>query len=579
MSAEPPDLDALRGLAGKTYWQRGESYHRDGCVDLLHWTATSADAEVSGSELYRVVLRYQPQAMPAWGCACSCPLGEDGEYCKHVVATALAWTTALAAASGDEPKTAPAAKKAKPKKPSPPAPPEDLPAFLRAQPASLLAAWLMELADSHTDVHRQLLFRMRSSRADTPQSFRKALGTVIGSPGFLDWRSSNAYARRLGQLVDLLNGMCATEPAKALDGCEYALGRLLKIYANSDDSGGAIGERLHELAELHAQCCTAAQPDAVKLAAKLLKLQCDDDWALFAVGAYREALGETGLDAYGAELNKRWQALPAPPAARHGFDSERFAITRLMEQYCEARGDVEGLLKVKTADLSAAHRYADVIDCCLRHGRQKAALDWAERGVKAFKSDPRLRATLAAFYERDGFAAEALPLRWQNFADQPKPEHFLALRGAAGDDWPDWRGRALSKAQTSERAVAPMWGTRPAKADKPWVDLRLQLHLAEDRLDDALALANTGLASPQVLQTLARRVEAGQPDAAVALYDRIIPALLDQRTGRYDDIVALIYRRAQLVSPAQMQAYDADLRQRYRAKRNLIKLLDETAAR
>jgi len=56
-------------------------------ADLVQ-TRDAINATVRGNEDYRVVLRPAGRALQ-W--SCTCPLGEEGTFCKHAVAAGLAW--------------------------------------------------------------------------------------------------------------------------------------------------------------------------------------------------------------------------------------------------------------------------------------------------------------------------------------------------------------------------------------------------------------------------------------------------------------------------------------------------------
>lgn len=75
-------------LAGTVYFKRGQEYSDDGCVEDFRQTGDSIRATVLGSALYSVriwLLRGQISY------SCDCPVGSDGEFCKHLVAVSLAW--------------------------------------------------------------------------------------------------------------------------------------------------------------------------------------------------------------------------------------------------------------------------------------------------------------------------------------------------------------------------------------------------------------------------------------------------------------------------------------------------------
>jgi uncharacterized Zn finger protein len=79
--------DALLDLAGESYFERGVGYHHGGHVyDLVEHKGVVV-AKVVGTEDYRVRL----WAEDGLAFSCDCPLGLDGEFCKHCVAAGLAW--------------------------------------------------------------------------------------------------------------------------------------------------------------------------------------------------------------------------------------------------------------------------------------------------------------------------------------------------------------------------------------------------------------------------------------------------------------------------------------------------------
>ncbi|WP_430419130.1 SWIM zinc finger family protein [Phenylobacterium sp.] len=80
------DLDALRKAAGDKVYARGESYHRNGHVDLVGADGHRVLARVFGSETYAVDATFGAEGLHA---TCTCPAYEDWAICKHIVAVAL----------------------------------------------------------------------------------------------------------------------------------------------------------------------------------------------------------------------------------------------------------------------------------------------------------------------------------------------------------------------------------------------------------------------------------------------------------------------------------------------------------
>ena len=75
-------------LADKAYFKRGQEYFADRCVEDFRQTGDSIRATVLGSSLYSVRIWLVSGQISY---SCDCPIGREGEFCKHLVAASLAW--------------------------------------------------------------------------------------------------------------------------------------------------------------------------------------------------------------------------------------------------------------------------------------------------------------------------------------------------------------------------------------------------------------------------------------------------------------------------------------------------------
>ena len=81
------DVEHLRRLAGEKTFRRGEDYYAGGRVDILACETARIVAQVGGSENYSTIVTGYGRDI---GGGCSCPAFEDMEFCKHMIAVALA---------------------------------------------------------------------------------------------------------------------------------------------------------------------------------------------------------------------------------------------------------------------------------------------------------------------------------------------------------------------------------------------------------------------------------------------------------------------------------------------------------
>lgn len=81
---------SLKKLAGDKYFERGLDYFESGAVVHLDFGKDGISARVQGTEPCPYAVRFWLEEKElGWGCAC--PLGAEGAFCKHLVATRLAW--------------------------------------------------------------------------------------------------------------------------------------------------------------------------------------------------------------------------------------------------------------------------------------------------------------------------------------------------------------------------------------------------------------------------------------------------------------------------------------------------------
>jgi uncharacterized Zn finger protein len=136
--------DLLLELAGEQYFERGENYYYDGRVHALVEHEGAIVAKVLGTHEYRVRFRAEKDELVY---SCDCPLGVDGEFCKHCVAVGLAWLKGEAGHGlsevGAETVTM-----------------DEVQAYLEKQDKDVLISLLMEQATEDERLRERLLLRV-----------------------------------------------------------------------------------------------------------------------------------------------------------------------------------------------------------------------------------------------------------------------------------------------------------------------------------------------------------------------------------------------------------------------------------
>ena len=110
-------------------------------------------------------------------------------------------------------------------------------------------------------------------------------------------------------------------------------------------------------------------------------------------------------------------------------------------------GGLEALVAIKSRDLSSAWNFLQIAETYREAREYDLALEWAERGLKAFpqRTDARLREFLATEYHRRRRHDDAMALVWTGFCEAPYLEQYRNLKSHAerAGAWPAWREKAL----------------------------------------------------------------------------------------------------------------------------------------
>lgn len=569
---------ALEDLAGTTAFRRGEEYFSDGAVSRLRATDGRITAKVEGTETYQVELRDDDSDLTY---NCTCPRAADGYFCKHCVAVGLAWLAENSAA----PKTGAVSGKKKRSDPW-----RDIKEYLITQSPESLIDLLLDVAQREDRLYQSLLLKVERTGGggNVAKAFRRAIDGATRIHGFVDWREVSTFAGNIDQVADSLAELLKPDTASTLlELAEYAIERVENSLEQIDDSNGEIGDIVYRLGELHLKACMMARPEPAELAERLFRFETTLPFGLcsFDATTYCDALGKEGLRRYRELAETEWHKFK-PRDAKDSYDAHRAMITRIMERLAEASGDVDELVAIKSRDLSSSYRFLDIAEIWSKARQPDKALEWAERGLKAFpdRPDNRLRDFLVAAYLKRKRNDEALQLTWIQFEELPDLDHYKKLHDVTGKlgVWPEQRERALAKLAdviAREATMTTRWKPKPSV---PNHSLRVAIALWEKDFDAAWASAHEGICDRNLLITLAGKLESSRPDDAVRLYRRVVPLLVEQtNNSAYAEAIKLIRKVGGLMkvqNPSRRFGdYLAELRLQFKPKRNFIKLLDGVA--
>ncbi len=429
------DDDEIRALAGTKYYERGEDYYRRKTVKKFQCDGKVAKATVSGTHPYIVKLWVEGNSLNH---SCTCPLGDDGDFCKHCVAVSLACVGSKSTDGSEKTLSM-----------------EDVRTYLLTLDKKELVDKIIDASNFNDRLYNGLFMEAASGsgdKADT-STFKRIIDDAIDTGEFISWQEAYDYAQGIDNIIDSIEKLLKQSKATVVvELCEYALKRVERSLEHVDDSDGRMGDILGRLQDIHLAACRKTKPDSAALAERLFRWEISTELDTFsgAVKTYADALGEAGLAVYRELADAKWETVPMlkPGQDRFGKDfCDRYRITKIMEELAIRAKDVEQLVAVKSKDLSSARHFLDIAKIYAGSKQNEKALQWAEMGLKTFPKAPgtELREYLASIYHKMKRSDDALKLIWQDFIDSPSLFSYQSLKEHADKikSWSSWREKAL----------------------------------------------------------------------------------------------------------------------------------------
>jgi hypothetical protein len=198
-------------------------------VKSLAVTVGVLKAVVKGNRAYQVRLKAVAGRLEG---DCSCPVGQDGDFCKHCVAVGLAWL-----GSGAKPE-------ANLKDGGRGATVGDLRSYLAGLEKSELVDLVMGKTQDDDRWRRSLTLRAAGKgggRADL-DVYKNALDEALDADDFIGWDEVFDYATGVEDAVSSIAGLLKKGRAdEVIELCEYAIAGVERAMENVDDSDGSMG--------------------------------------------------------------------------------------------------------------------------------------------------------------------------------------------------------------------------------------------------------------------------------------------------------------------------------------------------
>lgn len=566
------NLSTIKELAPARAFERGQDYFQRGLVRSLSEYNGCITAKVKGTHTYAVRLNIEVD--DDFDYSCTCPMGDEGEFCKHCVAVALS----LLKQKDNE------GKKSRAKITL-----HDVQDYLATLDKDTLIKMMMQQVQENESLRQKLIFQASqviSGECNTIL-WMQMIRSAFEINDYVDYYEMSHYMEGVFDMVDAMEELLENGHTEEVIGlAEYALYQAGIALNSVDDSDGEMGEAIYSLQELHFEACQQAKPDPEELAARLFDMELNSKWDIFCGAAeiYASILGETGLAAYRRLTNEKWAKIEPFESKRNLRETHSHAslnLVRMMETLAEMSGDIEELVEIKKRDLSYAYHYLQIAELYKNAGNKDKALEWAQAGIKAFptRTDSRLREFLADEYHIRNRHDDALKLIWANFEDHLCLDEYqkLKLHADKAVQWPQWREKSIDLIRKNiamdKRKVDP-WGFSPGYS------LLVEIFLWENNTEAAWQEARKGGCSPSLWMQLAAGRKKNNPADAVEVYKKNVDSTINQKNNKaYENAVKLIKKIKTLMTSMNKDAafagYLLEIRTKHKPKRNFMMLLDK----
>lgn len=542
------DPAALRKRGGEKVYERGSAYHRRGLVRLMALGDERVLAKVEGTEDYRTIVTGAGARISG---ECSCPAFEDAGFCKHMVAVALAANEAKPSGALDDP----------------------LPRIrehLRGRGVDGLIDMIVELAERDAELWRRLDMAsavMSADGATIEARLTDAIDAAMTTPYFVDYRAAPDLAAGIHEVLDMVEALVpAGRAALAVKLTERMLDAFEDLLESVDDSDGECGGAMARAQQVHLEAARAVQPEPIAFARSLFERELTSSYDVFSgAGAeYADVLGSEGTAEYRRLALEAWKKLP-PLQATDRAEGEYYRLEAILEGFARDDGDVEMQLALRSKDLSSSSRYVQLAQFYLDIGRRDEALRTAQDGLWVFEDrgpdQSLIRFTVRLLTEAER-KDEAQAVLWKAFQRTPSRQFYIDLRELGGKE-------------ATARALAWLEGDAAGRFATTWghpTDLLIELLTLDRMFDRAWAVVQAHGASMRYKRVLAEASEASHPREAVVVYRELVDQLA--LTGAdYAEPAKLVLRLSTLTGALEHAAYLAALKERFKRRRNFMKLL------
>ncbi len=450
--------------------------------------------------------------------------------------------------------------------------------YLSQQSVEALCTLILNEAERDTTLRKRLnILRQTAQAANDTGMLRQALLTSIGTGKSITYPKVKAWAEGINTVVDAIAELPLPQHAMQVrELTEYGIGLLRAALNHAEDFHGKTFYAYRSLQESHIAACEHYNPNPEALGEWLFLEYINNDNAFYEnpLDMYAEVLGEKGATAFLRAAEAMWQKLQPQAKDPNIATKDWLVISRLREILQEIyESDPHALIKFLEHDLRSESDYATLAETYEKIGEPAKAVALAENFCRdPNKSKPygSVQEYLVDFYHRHNQMSEAVKLLWHDYTTDPTIDNYRSVRNLAlrAKEWPQWEAKMLAHAH-EELAKNP---NNTGKAGA----LLVEIHLENKDPKTAWQAALQWGCSDTLWHKLAIDHGALNPTQARNICQHAAEAKMNLvSSAAYEDAVKWMMHARALWNDADAFIDWVELmREKYKAKRNLIKLFD-----
>ncbi len=455
----------------------------------------------------------------------------------------------------------------------------DLRVYLEQQEKSELVELILERSKNDTVWRDRLLMKAASCR---PQGvditvFLNSIDNALHTDSAVSSTPVNDYKERVEGVIKAIAQLLERGHAhQVMELTEYALESVQEAKKSVAACNGFASEIATQLQSLHHEACKVALPDPEYLARRIFgwEFKKGYDHLDKALTLYADMLGYEGLATYRDLVQAEWERLQTPDSSESNCEEKRACLSRLMHNLAQLSGDIEAIVAMKSRDLSSPQTYLEIAELYYNAGQVDKALEWAERGLKAFpdRAEPKLLEFLVEEYRQRDRLDEAIALIWFAFEKAPADKMFEAYQ--------QLKTQALKVEQWESLQEKARDCVRQQIAESKSADnsTLVQILLWEGEIESAWQEAKAGKVSKEIWLQAAEKWGTEHPEDVLPIYQREIEVAIDRKTSEsYAEAVNLLSNLRDLMikleRKTEFSVYLEGIRKTHKTKRNFIKLL------